>query len=55
MHDMGNSLGGMASYMELLNSIRCIKVEYIRVFKDQAIQMIDPYHNQKGDALWGRF
>ncbi|MBE8863554.1 glycoside hydrolase family 2 TIM barrel-domain containing protein, partial [Enterococcus faecium] len=55
MHDMGNSLGGMASYMELLEQYPMYQGGYIWDFKDQAIQMIDPITNQKVMRYGGDF
>ena len=41
MHDMGNSLGGMKSYMDLLDKYEMYQGGYIWDFIDQAIYVID--------------
>jgi beta-galactosidase len=41
MHNMGNSLGGMKSYMDLLDKYEMYHGGYIWDFKDQAIYVID--------------
>ncbi len=55
MHDMGNSLGGMGSYMSLLDSYPMYQGGYIWDFKDQAIQVLDPLTNQKVMRYGGDF
>lgn len=55
MHDMGNSLGGLNSYMELLDRYPMYQGGYIWDFKDQAIQVIDPLTKQKVMRYGGDF
>ena len=42
MHDMGNSLGGMKSYMELLDEFLQYQGGYIWDYIDQALYVTDP-------------
>jgi beta-galactosidase len=55
MHDMGNSLGGLGSYMELLKKYPMYQGGYIWDFKDQAIQVTDPVTQQKVMRYGGDF
>lgn len=42
MHDMGNSMGGMQSYMELLDRFEMYQGGFIWDYMDQAIMVTDP-------------
>ncbi|PTO38268.1 beta-galactosidase [Enterococcus mundtii] len=55
MHDMGNSLGGLGSYMALLDKYEMYQGGYIWDFKDQALEMIDPVTNRKVMRYGGDF
>lgn len=55
MHDMGNSLGGLGSYMALLDKYEMYQGGYIWDFKDQALEMIDPVTNRKVMCYGGDF
>ncbi|THE15608.1 beta-galactosidase [Enterococcus hirae] len=55
MHDMGNSLGGLGSYMDLLDQYDMYQGGYIWDFKDQAIQVIDPVTHRKVMRYGGDF
>jgi len=47
MHDMGNSLGGMKSYMDLLDKYEMYQGGYIWDFKDQALFVVDEVTGQE--------
>ncbi|MBO0461440.1 beta-galactosidase [Enterococcus sp. DIV1298c] len=55
MHDMGNSLGGLGSYMALLDKYEMYQGGYIWDFKDQAIEVLDPITNRKVMRYGGDF
>ena len=55
MHDMGNSLGGMDSYMTLLDRYEMYQGGYIWDFKDQAIQVTDPITGREVMRYGGDF
>lgn len=55
MHDMGNSLGGMDSYMMLLDRYEMYQGGYIWDFKDQAIQVTDPITGREVMRYGGDF
>lgn len=55
MHDMGNSLGGLGSYMALLDKYEMYQGGYIWDFKDQALEVLDPVTNRKVMRYGGDF
>ena len=55
MHDMGNSLGGLGSYMALLDRYEMYQGGYIWDFKDQALEVLDPVTNRKVMRYGGDF
>lgn len=55
MHDMGNSLGGLGSYMALLDEYEMYQGGYIWDFKDQALEVLDPVTNRKVMRYGGDF
>lgn len=55
MHDMGNSLGGMNSYMELLDQYPGYQGGYIWDFIDQALWTEDPVTGEKVLRYGGDF
>lgn len=55
MHDMGNSLGGMDSYMNLLDEYENYHGGYIWDFKDQAILVTDELTGRKVMRYGGDF
>ncbi len=55
MHDMGNSLGGMDSYMKLLNDFEMYHGGFIWDFIDQAIAVTDEVTGQKVLRYGGDF
>lgn len=55
MHDMGNSMGGMSSYMELLDRYEMYQGGFIWDFIDQAIWVWDEVSGQKALRYGGDF
>lgn len=55
MHDMGNSLGGMGSYMKLLDDFPMYQGGFIWDFIDQAIEVEDEVTGQKVLRYGGDF
>lgn len=55
MHDMGNSLGGMGSYIALLEEYEMFQGGFIWDYIDQAIQVIDEVTGQKVLRYGGDF
>ena len=55
MHDMGNSLGGMASYMELLDQYEMYQGGFIWDYIDQAIWVEDEVSGRKVLRYGGDF
>lgn len=55
MHDMGNSLGGMKDYMQLLDEYPMFQGGFIWDFKDQAIAVTDPVSGQRVLRYGGDF
>lgn len=55
MHDMGNSLGGMKSYMDLLDRFEMYQGGFIWDYMDQAIEVEDPVTGQKVLRYGGDF
>ncbi|MDE5891830.1 MAG: beta-galactosidase [Acetatifactor sp.] len=55
MHDMGNSLGGMKSYMDLLNRFEMYQGGFIWDYIDQAIEVEDPVTSKKVLRYGGDF
>ena len=55
MHDMGNSLGGMKSYMDLLDEYERYQGGFIWDFIDQAIAVTDEVTGQKVLRYGGDF
>ncbi|MGN0342104.1 MAG: glycoside hydrolase family 2 TIM barrel-domain containing protein [Roseburia sp.] len=50
MHSMGNSVGGMGSYIELLDRYESYQGGFIWDYADQALRVTDPVTGQK--VLW---
>ncbi len=55
MHDMGNSLGGMKSYMDLLDQFEMYQGGFIWDYMDQAIEVEDPVTGKKVLRYGGDF
>ena len=55
MHDMGNSLGGMKSYMDLLERYEMYQGGFIWDFIDQALWRVDEVTGQKVLCYGGDF
>ena len=55
MHDMGNSLGGMKSYMDLLDRFEMYQGGFIWDYIDQAIEVEDPVTGKKVLRYGGDF
>lgn len=55
MHDMGNSLGGMKSYMDLLDRFEMYQGGFIWDYMDQAIEVKDPVTGKKVLRYGGDF
>lgn len=55
MHDMGNSLGGLKSYMDLLNQYEMYQGGFIWDFIDQALFIKDPVSGEKVLRYGGDF
>ncbi len=55
MHDMGNSLGGMRSYMELLDRFDMYQGGFIWDYVDQAIEVEDPVTGRRVLRYGGDF
>ncbi|MFV0561187.1 MAG: glycoside hydrolase family 2 TIM barrel-domain containing protein [Enterococcus sp.] len=55
MHDMGNSLGGLGSYMQLLDKYPMYQGGFIWDFIDQALYRTDPITNQRVLRYGGDF
>lgn len=55
MHDMGNSLGGMKSYMDLLDRFDMYQGGFIWDYMDQAIEVEDPVTGRKVLRYGGDF
>ena len=54
MHDMGNSLGGMNSYMDLLDRFEMYQGGFIWDYIDQALWVKDEVTGRRSTALWRR-
>ena len=55
MHDMGNSLGGMKSYIDLLDQFEMYQGGFIWDYMDQAIEVEDPVTGKKALRYGGDF
>ena len=55
MHDMGNSLGGMQSYNDLIDQYPMYQGGFIWDFIDQALLVHDPVTNQEVLRYGGDF
>lgn len=55
MHDMGNSLGGMKSYMDLLDRFEMYQGGFIWDYMDQAIEVEDSVTGKKVLRYGGDF
>jgi len=55
MHDMGNSLGGMKSYIDLLDQFEMYQGGFIWDYIDQAIEVEDPVTGKKALRYGGDF
>lgn len=55
MHDMGNSLGGLKSYMDLLDQYEMYQGGFIWDYIDQAIQVVDEVTGEKVLRYGGDF
>ena len=55
MHDMGNSLGGMKSYIDLLDQFEMYQGGFIWDYMDQAIEVEDPVTGKKVLRYGGDF
>ena len=55
MHDMGNSLGGMKSYMDLLDQYEKYQGGFIWDFIDQALYVKDPVTGEEALRYGGDF
>ena len=55
MHDMGNSLGGMKSYIDLLDQYEKYQGGFIWDYIDQALLVKDEITGREGTSIMGRF
>ena len=51
MHDMGNSMGGLGSYMKLIDKYDMYQGGFIWNFIDQAILVKDPVTGKEKPAM----